>query len=98
MSVKRLAIIAGLYVLSPAAQAQPDLRMEIEQGCLASTNWSEPACACIAEEAMDLTPDQQALLAASLRGEDFSAQAAKMTMPLVLEATMFMMKSGPACQ
>jgi glycerate-2-kinase len=95
--MKRMIALAVL--LAPvAALAGPEQQVAITGGCRSSTNWSEAACVCIAEKAMSLNEAQQSFLAASLNGQDSSAHAAGMTVPQTLEASMFMMKQGPACQ
>ena len=91
-----LALVWGLPV---AVQAGPQEMGHIQAGCSASTNWSDAACECIAGKAGEkLTDTQQAYLAATLNEEDTTAYSSQMKPPEILEATMFMMKTGPQCQ
>lgn len=79
--------------------AGPEQQARIDAGCLASTNWSEAACTCIASVAGEKLNDiQQSYLASTLNEQDVTGYASQMTAPELLEATMFMIKSGPACQ
>ena len=99
--MKRFAgTVVAVLLLSTAALAGPDQQAGINNGCQTSTNWSESACACISEAALSLTETQQSFLAATLNEQKAEAGrfAVEMSVSETLEVSMFMMKSGPACQ
>jgi len=95
-----LAGIGVAAILSGAAWASSELLAEIEAGCLISLNWSESACACAGAEAAVLNETQQGFLAATLNEQkaEAGAYAMKMTPAEAVQASMFMVNAGPACQ
>ena len=97
--MRTLIVLGFVLVTAPVAWAGPEQQAEITAGCQASTNWSEAACGCIGAAAGEKLNDiQQIYLAATLNDQDSTGYVSQMSAPEVLEATMFMIKSGPACQ
>jgi len=98
----RIAACAALCLIvsGGALHAGPAEQASIKAGCQTSTNWSENACACLAQQAGSLTPDQQAFLAATLNENKGEAQqyATKLSPAETMQAAMFMTKAGPGCQ
>jgi hypothetical protein len=96
------AVFAGLVGALAATQsaASPELQAAIESGCQMSTNWSEAACACVAQEAGRLNDLQQSFLAATMNQQQAEAgQAAlQMSQAETMEAAMFLADAGPGCQ
>jgi hypothetical protein len=96
------AVVAGVFAVLAATQAaaSPELQTAIKAGCQMSTNWSEAACACVAEEAGRLNDLQQGFLAATMNQQQAEAgQAAlQMSQAETMEAAMFLADAGPGCQ
>lgn len=90
--------VAG--IVSGAALASPELQSQIAAGCQVSTNWSAAACECLSVEAASLNEAQQGFLAATLNEQkaEAGAYAMKMTAAEAVQASMFMVNAGPACQ
>jgi hypothetical protein len=97
-----LTLVAGGLAVawSGLAEASPELQAQIEAGCRMSTNWSEAACACVADQAASLNDLQQGFLAATMNQQQ--AQVAQyglqMTQAETMQASMFLATAGPACQ
>lgn len=97
--MRTLIALGFVLAAAPTVWAGPEQQAQIDAGCRASTNWSEAACVCIASVAGEKLSDmQQSYLAATLNEQDVTGYASQMTAPELLDASMFMMKSGPACQ
>ena len=98
----RFAACAALLVAASCgvSQAGPAEQASIEAGCRSSTNWSASACACVADRAGSLSPDQQSFLAATLNEQKGEAQkyATKLNPAQTMQAAMFMAQAGPGCQ
>ncbi len=94
---------AGLFtglLMASATLAGPAEVASIEAGCQKSTNWTVGACTCIAAMAGDLDPIEQSFLAAMLNEDQAKIVEirAKMSIPQMQRAALFMANSGPACQ
>ena len=92
-------LVAGLLLVG-AALAGPAEVESIKAGCQKSTNWTPGACTCIAAKAGDLDQIEQSFLAAMLNEDQAKVVEirAKMSIPQMQRAALFMVNSGPACQ
>jgi hypothetical protein len=95
-----LTVMGAAMAASGAALASPELQAEIAAGCQVSLNWSAAACQCLSVEAASLNDTQQGFLAATLNEQEAEAgaHALKMTPAETMQASMFMVNAGPACQ
>lgn len=96
MAVSALAVAGGFG----AALAGPAEQEAIRAGCLQSTNWTEKACKCLADQAGSLKDTQQAFLAATLKADKAGVTGLlmQMTQSEIMEAGMFATSAAPGCQ